>query len=160
MARWRRSTTTHNWVREPLQRVSTILAAGGQSQKSVKSISRGAGRAPWQSRRLVLHIDSSLDGAMSLADLSRLVRLSSSHFSRAFKHCFGQSPHRYILRRRVQRATHYMLTTHEPLCQIAVACGFADQAHFSRIFRRVTGGHTASLAPSECADDYFVSPKP
>jgi transcriptional regulator GlxA family with amidase domain len=128
----------HNRVRDSLQRVSTILAAEGRPRQLDELISRGAGLAPWQSHRLVLHIESRLAGAISIAELSRLVCLSSSHFSRVFKHCFDQSPHRYILRRRVECAMRYMLTTNEPLCQIAVACGFADQAHFSRIFRKVT----------------------
>ncbi|THK35807.1 AraC family transcriptional regulator [Ensifer sp. MPMI2T] len=66
-------------------------------------------------------------------------RLSVSHFSRAFRDSFQETPYAYVLRCRVARSKEMMATTNEPLAQIALSCGMADQAHFSRLFRRLTG---------------------
>ncbi len=73
------------------------------------------------------------------SELATLVRLSPAHFSRAFRNSFGCSPLEYVTRRRMERAQGLMLSTDTPLSQIALDCGLADQAHFSRLFRRVVG---------------------
>jgi AraC-like DNA-binding protein len=65
--------------------------------------------------------------------------LSSSHFSRAFKESYSETPHAHIVRRRIERAAKLMLTTDEPLSRIALACGLCDQAHLTKLFRRGTG---------------------
>jgi len=68
-----------------------------------------------------------------------MVRLSAGHFCRAFKRSLGVAPVAYIAGRRVACAQHLMLATDEPLSQIALACGFYDQAHLTRVFRRYAG---------------------
>jgi AraC family transcriptional regulator len=95
--------------------------------------------AAWQAKRIARHIDENLDQALPLGELAGVVGLSTSHFSRAFKGTFGQPPHAFIIGRRVSRACGEMLEGHEPLSQIALSCGFADQAHLARIFRRQMG---------------------
>jgi AraC family transcriptional regulator len=97
------------------------------------------GLAPWQKRKLQNHIENGLEGSLPVEDLANLVSLSPSHFCRVFKESFGESPHGYITKLRVERARTLMLTTSESLSQIALACGLADQAHLCRCFRRVTG---------------------
>ena len=103
-----------------------------------KAPTRG-GLAPWQVRRLSLHIDAHIDSTIPIEDLSRLCRLSTSHFTRAFRVSYGHSPHRLIMRRRIERAQRLMLATGAPLGQIALECGLADQSHLTRLFRRFTG---------------------
>jgi AraC family transcriptional regulator len=97
------------------------------------------GLAPWQIRRVTTHIEMNLDGAITTKDLATLARLSSYHFCRAFRHSFGDSPHGFIMRRRVERAQGLMLTTNASLGQIAADCGMSDQAHFNKLFRRFVG---------------------
>lgn len=97
------------------------------------------GLAPWQARKLRQHIDGNLDGNLTTAALGELVALSASYFGRAFKATFGETPHGYITRRRLEAAQHMMLTTGESLSQIAYQCGFADQSHLCRLFRRAVG---------------------
>jgi AraC-like DNA-binding protein len=97
------------------------------------------GLAPWQVRRLTSFINSNLVSRITLHELSEIARLSTSHFSRAFKRTFGMAPYAFVLRRRMERAQRLMLTTESPLCEIALECGLADQSHFSRVFQRTMG---------------------
>ena len=110
---------------------------------------KGAGRSSsshghcsllgWQIRRVSDYIDTHLSGRILVSDLSGIARRSQAHFSRAFKRTFGVSPHVYVLRRRVERASHLMLVTDDSLSDIALACGMADQSHLCNIFRQMTG---------------------
>jgi len=102
------------------------------------------GLAPWQVRTLTTHIEANLDAPLSCEALAQLTNLSVWHFARAFKCTFGYSPHVFLLRRRVERAQGLMLKTNTPLAQIAIECGFADQAHLSRLFLQFTGERPAS----------------
>jgi AraC-like DNA-binding protein len=95
--------------------------------------------APWQVRRITAHINENLDTALRVADLAGLVRLSHSYFARAFSGSFGCPPHQYVTRCRLERAKELMLRADISLRQVATDCGFADQAHFSRIFLRFVG---------------------
>ena len=104
----------------------------------VSPVARG-GLAPWQARIVKTHIDTHLDGSLRTKDLARLVQLSSFHFCRVFRVSFGRSPHAYVTRRRIERAQGLILTTGRTLGEIALDCGFADQAHFTKIFRRHCG---------------------
>lgn len=97
------------------------------------------GLAPWQARKVKEFIDASLASPIRLRDCASTARLSASYFSRAFKMTFGTTVGRYVRRRRVEHAQRLMLLSHEPLAQIALACGFADQAHYCRVFRDVVG---------------------
>lgn len=101
-------------------------------------VARG-GLAPWQARIVKTHIDTHLDGGLRTKDLAQLVQLSSFHFCRVFRVSFGHSPHAYVTRRRIERAQGLILTTGRTLGEIALDCGFADQAHFTKIFRRLCG---------------------
>lgn len=97
------------------------------------------GLAPWQAKRIKLFIEEHISHSISLDELARLVKLSTSYFSAAFKVSFGTSPHNYIILQRIDFAKQRMLSSNAPLCEIALDCGLSDQAHLSRLFRRVTG---------------------
>lgn len=100
---------------------------------------RVQGLATWQARVVVDHVLANLDTPMRVEDLAALTQLSKSHFSRAFKLSFRMSPHAYIVALRLSHARALLSDGDEQLSQIAVACGFADQAHFSRVFHRDVG---------------------
>jgi len=97
------------------------------------------GLAPWQVRRVLAHIDANLDKPIRNKELADIARRSEFHFNVAFRNSVGDSPHEYIIRRRMERAQGLMLSTEAPLSEIAVECGLADQAHLTRLFRRVVG---------------------
>jgi AraC family transcriptional regulator len=106
-----------------------------------------AGEAPdgrerllaWQARKVRDYIDRHITGPVLVADLCTLVRRSEAHFSRSFKRTFGESPHSFVVRRRVELAAQYMLTTDASLSDIALRCGFTDQAHLCKHFRQAAG---------------------
>jgi AraC family transcriptional regulator len=97
------------------------------------------GLPAWQTRRVIAHVEANLSRRIHVQELARLLRLSASHFCRAFKCVFGASPRDYVLRRRIEVAQGLMLTTSEPLSSIAVSCGMCDQPHFTRSFHRIVG---------------------
>jgi AraC-like DNA-binding protein len=101
---------------------------------------RRGGLASLQAKRALAQIDEHLaESGTRITELAAHVRLSQSHFSRAFKEFFGRSPQRFILERRIERAKERMLTTDDKICDVALACGFADQAHFCRMFHKLVG---------------------
>jgi len=128
-------------VIELLNRAAGLLLTKARelAQKHPPSEDLRGSLAPWQVRRIMTHVNANLDSALRVKDLARLARLSQSHFSRAFSSSFGCPPHRFITRCRLERAKGLMLRTDMSLLRIATECGFADQAHFSRIFLRFVG---------------------
>jgi AraC family transcriptional regulator len=106
---------------------------------SVSAQLGSGGLASFRARAVTAHIETNLGAVVRVADIARVAQLSPSHFTRAFRASFGRSPHAYITQRRLECAMDMMLSTREPLCQIAVVCGFCDQAHFSRHFHRRFG---------------------
>lgn len=121
-------------ARALVARASAIVVGVGASPAPVQG-----GLAPWQARKLRKHIEENLDATLTAVVLGELVALSASYFGRAFKATFGETPHAYITRRRLEAAKDLMLATRDPLSQIAYQCGFADQSHLCRLFRRSAG---------------------
>ena len=95
--------------------------------------------APWQRRLIDAHLRTHLAEKVTAAELAQIAHLSASQLFRAFRESFGVPPMAYLARQRILWAQELMLTTNEPLSQIALACGLCDQAHFTRMFRRVAG---------------------
>jgi AraC family transcriptional regulator len=132
------SATLLSCLRDADESFDAMLA-----EPTERQVYRG-GLAPWQVRTLTTYIDANLNASLSCEVLARLANLSVSHFARAFKRSFGYSPHVFLLRRRMVRAQGLMLNSNAPLAQIAIECGFADQAHLSRLFLQFTGESPAS----------------
>lgn len=97
------------------------------------------GLAQWKKRKIDRYLKENLHRPMHVGELAKLVLLSASHFSRAFKETFGLTPHAHIVQLRVELAQRLMLSTEDPLSRIAFACGMADQSHLSKLFRRGVG---------------------
>jgi AraC-like DNA-binding protein len=93
----------------------------------------------WQARKVREYIDSHIAGPILVTELCALVQRSEAHFSRSFKRTFGESPHAFVVRRRLELAAQYMLSTDASLTDIALQCGFTDQAHLCKHFRQSTG---------------------
>lgn len=141
---------------ESLRRAAEILAELGETQATIARQVRG-GLSPWQIRKVTSHIEAHLDRPIRNEDLAAIVRLNPSHFGRAFRNSFGEPPHEYVIRRRVERAQGLMLSTDASLSEIALDCGLSDQSHLTRLFRRIAGESPRAWrrarigAPAECA---------
>jgi AraC-like DNA-binding protein len=97
------------------------------------------GLAPWQERRAKEAMYANLAKDVSIAQLASECGVSSSHFARAFKRANGRPPYRWLLERRVESAQALLLNSQVSLDEIAKACGFSDQSHLARTFRRIVG---------------------
>lgn len=124
-----------------------LIRAYGSS--NMRSRSRGGGLAPWQERRAKEMLLADLSGNVTLPDLARACRLSCSHFSQAFRQTVGCPPHRWLLSQRVERSKELILNSDQPLCEIALATGFADQSHFTRVFSRMVKTSPAAWARAQ-----------
>jgi AraC family transcriptional regulator len=93
----------------------------------------------WQARKVREYVDGHIEGPIRVAELGALIQLSEAHFSRSFKRTFGASPHAFVIQRRLEAAAQYMLETDRCLSDIALRCGFTDQAHLCRHFRQTIG---------------------
>jgi AraC-like DNA-binding protein len=100
------------------------------------TVTPGTPLLAWQSRRVREYIDAHIGTRILIADLSDAARRSEAHFARGFKQTFGRTPHAYVMQRRIEFACHLMRVSLDSLGAIAAACGFTDQAHFCRLFRR------------------------
>ncbi len=101
---------------------------------------------PQQKRIVEDYIYEHLEQNFSIADLATAVHLSASHFQKIFRATFQCSPHHYVLERQIERAKILLLTTPQSLNEVAFACGFANQSHFTRHFKAIVGvtpGHFA-----------------
>ena len=121
-----------------LRRAENFLKPAKQPEIS-RTVNSGPRLVAWQRRRVLEHIENRLATPIRNRELAALVDYSEFHFIVAFRNSLGTSPHEYLIRRRIERAQQLMLSTDMSLCEIACECGLADQAHLSRLFRKIVG---------------------
>jgi len=90
-------------------------------------------------RRLLAFIEENLEGDLSLDGMAAAVEVSPLYLARAFKAAIGQSPHQYVLARRLERAKELLRNTDSPVVEVALATGFSSQSHLSNWFVRLVG---------------------
>jgi AraC family transcriptional regulator len=89
--------------------------------------------------RMFDYIEANLEGDLTIDRMASIACLSKYHFARAFKQAVGQSPHRYVSARRLERAKALLMQGDRSLVDIALALSFSCQANFTRAFRQATG---------------------
>ena len=112
--------------------------------KSGMSVSEDACRrrpllAPWQINLAKSHMQDRLASAVAISDVASSCRLSVSYFERAFANSVGIAPYAWLLEQRLARAKKMLHDASMPIAQIALDCGFNDQAHFTNMFSRKVG---------------------
>ncbi|ULK99506.1 AraC family transcriptional regulator [Bradyrhizobium sp. I71] len=93
----------------------------------------------WRLRRVEQHIADHFDRCISLSELANVAGLSRMHFAAQFRAATGYRPREYLLTQRVEHAKTLLATTERPLAEIALSVGFSTQAHFSTVFKRISG---------------------
>lgn len=93
--------------------------------------------------QVIEYVEAYLTEDLSLNDLALVSGLSKFHFARLFKQAFGLTPHRYVMKRRVERAAAELKAEFSQdivtIAQVAHQFGFTDQSHFTRVFKQVKG---------------------
>jgi AraC family transcriptional regulator len=122
----------------------TMLALGCHIAQTYGGLEAASGSvrgglAPWQERHAKEIIEANLDSKVPLPQLARECGLSTGHFSRAFKNTMGIPPHQWLLHRRIENAMRLLRKRQFSLSEVALACGFSDQSHFTRVFTRLSG---------------------
>lgn len=87
--------------------------------------------------QLVEYIDECLDQNIGLSELAQVVNMSQYHFARLFKQSVGITPHRYLIKQRVERAKQLLQQCDLSIADIALRCGFANQGHLGYHFKRL-----------------------
>lgn len=101
--------------------------------------SQAGGLSPRQLRQTREFIAEHLAEDICLDDLAELTGLTAKHFARAFKQSTGLPPHQYLIVQRIEAAKRHLISSKTSLANIALACGFADQSHFTATFRKIVG---------------------
>jgi len=100
-------------------------------------------RATEESNRRLLRARDAMDRtyaeSLDVLALARIADTSPAHFSRTFKDTFGETPHRYLQRRRVERAMYLLRGTDRDVTDICMDVGFSSLGTFSRTFREIVG---------------------
>jgi AraC family transcriptional regulator len=122
-----------------LLQAASLIREQIDPQAVAAAADEGGRLLPWQARKVRDYVDGHIEGPIRVAELCALIQRSEAHFSRAFKRTFGASPHAFVIQRRLELAAQYMLETHTCLSDIALRCGFTDQAHLCKHFRQATG---------------------
>ena len=89
--------------------------------------------------RVLEYIAAKLHEELSLAALAEIAGMNLYYFSRLFKQSTGLSPHRYVLEQRIRRAQQFLSNSDMTILEASVRTGFADQGHFTKVFRRFVG---------------------
>lgn len=84
-------------------------------------------------------MDRSYAEPLDVTSLARIALMSEAHFIRSFRDTFGETPHRYLQRRRVERAMYLLIRTDRDVTEICLDVGFSSLGSFSRTFHDIVG---------------------
>ncbi len=131
----------------------TVLITGGSPGIGAETVrlpvdTASLAQAPALLRRLLRardRMDAASHEEWPVARLAQVSGVSEAHFARAFKQAFGTPPHRYLLTRRIERASALLRETERSITDIAFATGWSSLGSFGRTFRDITGGSPGEL---------------
>jgi AraC family transcriptional regulator len=133
------------------QAMAVALVNGHAVRHRPVQISRG-GLGSARLRRIKELVLAKIEDDLSLDEMAQSVGLSTAHFARMFRMSTGETPHRFVLRQRLERAKAMLRAPNARVLDVAVACGFKTQQHFAQVFRDVCG-----VSPTVYRQDFIGS---
>jgi len=109
----------------------------------------------WRLKRVREYVEDHVEARLGLAEMASAAGLSRMHFAAQFRAATGFRPHDYLLSRRIERAKDMLSKSDTPLVEVALCCGFQSQAHFSTVFKRLTG-----QTPAQWRRENMIAPRP
>ena len=100
---------------------------------------RAFGIPPRRLARVIQHIRNNLDKPLVVSELSRMVEMSPSHFSKLFKLSTGLAPHQFVMQERINRSKELLRQDDARIVDVALGVGFENQAHFTTVFGNLVG---------------------
>lgn len=139
---------------EAMARVFLVKLLKRFGERHPEDVARFAKFTSKHYQRVLVYMRAHLDQTITIEDMAREVAMSPSHFSRVFKETMNRTPMQFVMSYRIEQALKLMADPALSLSEVAIACGFADQAHFSRSFKQAVGqsprayraGRAASIA--------------
>jgi AraC family transcriptional regulator len=101
-------------------------------------------------RRIKEFIDAKIEDDLKLCEMAQAVELSTAYFTRMFRKSTGETPHQFLLRRRLERAKMMLRSADGRVLDVAVACGFKSQQHFAQVFH-----HVCRVTPTEYRREFL-----
>lgn len=119
--------------------ISALTAALLQPREIIEPQRKRGKLAPYHLRKSVDYIEQNCGRTIRLDELAQLTGLSQSYFCSAFRESTGMPPQQWQMKARVERAKNLLKDRETPLASVALRVGFADQAHLTRVFRKIVG---------------------
>lgn len=129
----------------------TLLGALMKRTESFRNDDMQIAFPRWRLAKVVRYVDAHLDQTISIDDLSSAAGISRTHFMRSFREQVGETPHRWLMKRRLERAKDLLQSTGEDIAQIAARCGFSSQSHLCTAMKGSVG-----MTPKTWRDRYRV----
>jgi AraC family transcriptional regulator len=133
------STEDRLYIETIAELIAVHLARSHSSHSRPRPAAAPSALSRHRIRKLLDYIEQHLGEDLSLEALAAEVELSPLYLARAFRLTVGQSPHRYVVGRRVERAKQLLCATETPIADVALVAGFSSQSHLSNWFRRMVG---------------------
>jgi transcriptional regulator GlxA family with amidase domain len=142
--------------------IASARSVAGRAAPVVEQAPRPVRGLPrWRLQRVLDHVEANLGREIRLQDMADAARLSAHHFSELFRETTGEAPYRYVMRARVERAKTLLRNSMMSILDVALAVGFSDQSHFSKVFRRLAGitpGAYRTVMWQDGAPEHFLDP--
>jgi AraC family transcriptional regulator len=133
------ATEDHLYIETMAQMMAVHLARKHSTRSRRRQLPAADALSQWRLRHLVEYIEAHLSADLSLQSMATELQLNPVYLARVFKAALGQSPHQYVLDRRLERARKLLRETDVPIAEIALDSGFSSQSHLSTWFRRRVG---------------------
>lgn len=126
---------------EAMSRVFLVKLLQRYGKRRAEEIELSARFTSKHYQAVLRYVQDHLDQSITVVSLAKEAGMSPSHFTRVFKETLGSTPMQFVLAYRIEQSLKMMEDRQRPFGDIALACGFSDQAHFTRSFKQVMG-HT------------------